>query len=486
MEEASAQMLMSLVASATGRSNVFPGGHDATVARALLSSTGRATLQKTQMMLKRMLNRVMKECRHGCRMGNGVSAGKERVDEDTADEDDDDDDDDFEMLFQRVSDVNEDVLEQARRKMDEALGLVEKEVTGRTETTAYPLRKRSLAELSDDIPKPQLNFHDWPPDNSESPFIPRPLPGSDSAVHRDVMKHLDDTYRGNRTENGEAEAPVHPVEKLVDATLESLWKKHSIPPSPLEVPATMTETRFTFVDSEEKLTKMLKRIRKVDEISVDLEHHDYRSFLGFTCLVQISTREEDFVIDALRLRRQLNALNKVFLDGNIVKVFHGARSDVQWLERDFGVYVVGLFDTGQAAKVLEYPSLSLSFLLEKFCSISSPNKKLFQLSDWRIRPLPEPMLEYARQDTHYLLYIYDCLRKELDESGRTKDAWYMSRQIGLIRYEKPAFNGSQVLARTISVPLNPTQARVLEEILRWRDRIAREKDESLHYVIPNK
>jgi len=27
------------------------------------------------------------------------------------------------------------------------------------------------------------------------------------------------------------------------------------------------------------------------------------------------------------------------------------------------------------------------------------------------RPLPEEYLRYAREDTHYLLYIYDCLRK---------------------------------------------------------------------------
>jgi len=29
------------------------------------------------------------------------------------------------------------------------------------------------------------------------------------------------------------------------------------------------------------------------------------------------------------------------------------------------------------------------------------------------RPLPEEYLRYAREDTHYLLYIYDCLRNQL-------------------------------------------------------------------------
>lgn len=33
------------------------------------------------------------------------------------------------------------------------------------------------------------------------------------------------------------------------------------------------------------------------------------------------------------------------------------------------------------------------------------------------RPLPEELVQYARQDTHYLLYIYDCLRNELINRG---------------------------------------------------------------------
>ena len=43
--------------------------------------------------------------------------------------------------------------------------------------------------------------------------------------------------------------------------------------------------------------------------------------------------------------------------------------------------------------------------------------KKYQLADWRIRPLEAEMLKYAREDTHFLLYIYDCMRLELIEKG---------------------------------------------------------------------
>jgi len=50
------------------------------------------------------------------------------------------------------------------------------------------------------------------------------------------------------------------------------------------------------------------------------QHHSYRSFQGFTCLLQISTRDKDYVIDGLLLRDKLHCLNEVFTKPSIVKV----------------------------------------------------------------------------------------------------------------------------------------------------------------------
>ena len=61
------------------------------------------------------------------------------------------------------------------------------------------------------------------------------------------------------------------------------------------------------------------------------------------------------------------ALAGVFADPGTLKVLHGADSDVVWLQRDFGLFPVTMFDTGQAARVLEYPSFGLAHLLHHFC-----------------------------------------------------------------------------------------------------------------------
>ena len=92
---------------------------------------------------------------------------------------------------------------------------------------------------------------------------------------------------------------------------------------------------------------------------------------------------------------------------------HGADSDIPWLQRDFGIYVVNLFDTGRASRALSFPSAGLAYLLSKFAGVTAD--KRHQLSDWRQRPLSDDMLAYARSDTHYLLDIYDKLLCNLDD-----------------------------------------------------------------------
>jgi exosome complex exonuclease RRP6 len=75
-----------------------------------------------------------------------------------------------------------------------------------------------------------------------------------------------------------------------------------------------------WVDNRATFQAMLKTLGKAKEIAVDLEHHDYRSYYGFVCLMQISTREQDWIVDTLELREELVALNTVFTNPNIMKV----------------------------------------------------------------------------------------------------------------------------------------------------------------------
>lgn len=90
--------------------------------------------------------------------------------------------------------------------------------------------------------------------------------------------------------------------------------------APPVAPRSFDATPFTRVSTPAAFDGMLEKLRSAQEIAVDLEHHSYRTFSGFVCLMQISTREEDWVVDTLALREELEALNEVFTDPKIVKV----------------------------------------------------------------------------------------------------------------------------------------------------------------------
>ena len=86
-----------------------------------------------------------------------------------------------------------------------------------------------------------------------------------------------------------------------------------IPYKPLE------ETPLTWVSTRAQLTELIDKLRMAREIAVDLEYHSYRTYSGFVCLMQISTREEDWIVDPFELRDELEGLNEIFTNPSIVK-----------------------------------------------------------------------------------------------------------------------------------------------------------------------
>ncbi|VEN41035.1 unnamed protein product [Callosobruchus maculatus] len=279
----------------------------------------------------------------------------------------------------------------------------------------------------------------------------------------------------------------HPYEFELDRFApppEQLLKEEPIIPQPIE------HTPFYEIDQPEQIESLVEKLRTCKEFAVDLEHHSYRSFMGITCLMQISTRDADYIIDTLALRDKLHLLNEVFTKSSILKIFHGAECDIQWLQRDLSIYVVNMFDTYQAAKALGYSGRSLAYLIERFCNFA-PNKE-FQLADWRIRPLPNELKQYARGDTHYLIYIYQMMKNDLLKKANGQDNLLLSvindsTEICKKRYFKPVFKEDSYMDfyRKCKRLFDNRQLYALRELYKWRDEIARQEDESTGYVLPN-
>lgn len=253
-----------------------------------------------------------------------------------------------------------------------------------------------------------------------------------------------------------------------------------------------------YVDTEEGVAAMLEELKAAKELAIDLEHHDQHSYIGLVSLMQISTREKDWIIDTLKPWRQnLQILNQVFADPSILKVFQGSNMDMVWLQRDLGLYVVGLFDTYYASASLNFPGRSLKYLLARFANFDA--QKQFQLADWRVRPLPADLIDYARSDTHYLLNIYDNLRNMLIDASTPQSNLidYVlgeSKKEALQVYQHPAYDaetgrgpaGWLSMLGSRNVRFDSQQFAVFRSLHSWRDRKAREQDEGVQHILPNR
>jgi exosome complex exonuclease RRP6 len=107
------------------------------------------------------------------------------------------------------------------------------------------------------------------------------------------------------------------------------------------------------------------------------------------------------------------------------------------------------------------------------------------------------MMKYAREDTHYLLYIYDTFRRKLIAMGMLKSpknsvqflraALDQSRDVCLRMYVKPELKDCRyfTMIANHATGLSRTQCSVLKFLLKWRDYISRLEDESSPFVCAN-
>ncbi|XP_025192206.1 exosome component 10 isoform X1 [Melanaphis sacchari] len=394
-------------------------------------------------------------------------------------------DKDDDHQFELIEEGNDTILDRVTHNIDTLNGsfknvdvsVVPKAFISESTDNTQAANKKRILVHGRNIERPQIKFK-IKVDNRPVPFKPLLTSKPNSKVPLDLCLETNDDgimfYK-------------HPYQLELD--------EFKVPVEHLNVskavyPATLEDTKFVEVYTEEQLNLMISDLENVNELAIDLEAHSYRTYQGFTCLMQISTRNADYIIDTLHLREKLHVLNEIFTNPAVVKVFHGADSDIPWLQRDLGLYIVNMFDTYQAAKILNFSRKGLDFLLKHYCNVDAD--KAFQLYDWRTRPLSPEAIYYARCDTHYLLYVYDMIKKDLmamstNQCNYIELVFQRSADVCKTRYEVNILSDDSHLSmyKRSKKMFDIQQMYALKHIYAWRDKLARELDESPGYILPN-
>ena len=172
---------------------------------------------------------------------------------------------------------------------------------------------------------------------------------------------------------------------------------------------------FVYLDTVSAVEELAARIQGVKELALDTEGASFHRFVDRIYLLQLSTRDTHAVIDPLPIGRP-TGLGRLLEDPSVEVVFHDADYDLRLLEQDYGWKITHIFDTRIAAQLLGYTAFGLAALLERFFAVKLDKKH--QRADWSMRPLTADMLDYAAQDTRYLLELKDLMSAELQRMGR--------------------------------------------------------------------
>ncbi|GBD32000.1 Ribonuclease D [bacterium HR33] len=230
------------------------------------------------------------------------------------------------------------------------------------------------------------------------------------------------------------------------------------------------------------LADLIERISAARRVAMDTESASFHRYRDRVYLIQLSSQEEDAVVDPLALDN-LEPLERLLADGSVEKVFHDADYDLRVLNRDYGFSARNIFDTRIAAQLLGEPSVSLAGLLHKYFGVELD--KRLQRADWSVRPLPEAMLAYAVTDTKYLLPLRDRLKERLEEAGRWEWAKEEFSRLEGIRWSAEDREGPLYRRVKGSGKLSPIERGVLEALLRWREEAARSADRPPFKIITN-
>jgi ribonuclease D len=221
------------------------------------------------------------------------------------------------------------------------------------------------------------------------------------------------------------------------------------------------------------LSAMKAAIEHVPTLCVDTESDSLYSYFEKVCLLQFSTREQDYVVDPLVLP-DVSILGTVFADPHIEKVFHAAEYDILCMKRDYGFSFENLFDTMIAARILGWPNVGLGNILQEQFGITL-NKKM-QRADWGHRPLTEEQIAYAREDTHFLLALRDLQVGELEKRGRLIEAREEFERLTRAEPTPRRFDPDAYWNLDGARDLDPVQLGILRELFHFRDVHARKED----------
>ena len=229
-----------------------------------------------------------------------------------------------------------------------------------------------------------------------------------------------------------------------------------------------------------QLSQYLDHIEDEILLAVDTEFRRVDSYFPELCLIQIATSDKLECIDALALNN-LEPLFVKLYDKKTKWIVHSARQDIEALFYLSSRIPSAIFDTQIAASFLNYPlQISYQSLTESLQNVRLEKK--FTRFDWKKRPLPTDVLQYAIDDVRYLIPIFNQLSNELIKQNKLD--WTEEECRFLLNKETYSPNLKQIIKKTKGISKISTKDNNLAiNLILWRESVAQKKNKPRKWIM---
>ncbi len=242
----------------------------------------------------------------------------------------------------------------------------------------------------------------------------------------------------------------------------------------------MQESGWELISTQAGLVECCQILEGFATVALDTEGDSLHCYFEKLCLIQISVAGYNLLIDSLR-PLDFSTFNDLLKNRKLV--FHGCDYDLRMLRRGINFVATEVVDTYIAAKLAGAKEVGLAFLVKEFFGIDLP--KSSQKANWARRPLSPKMMEYAVNDTAYLLELAVCLIEDLKRKGRNE--WFEESCLRAVT--AAAEDREKDLDKIWKVPgsagLGGKSLAVLKSVWRWRESEAQKSDRPAFQIMPN-
>jgi ribonuclease D len=240
--------------------------------------------------------------------------------------------------------------------------------------------------------------------------------------------------------------------------------------------------QLIYIDNDLALKTLCTDLQGCSWLAVDTEFERVSTYYPELCLLQLSNRDINAVVDPLA-SISLKPLYTLLYDPGIIKVFHAARQDFELFYHLKRELPLPLFDTQIAAGLLGYDSQTgYANLVSELTGVELA--KTQTRTNWKQRPLSQNQLLYAADDVIYLGQIYEILVARLRESGKMNLLEQACTALNTPELYEP--DPDQIWRKIKEARrLNGQPLEILKQLAAWREITARKENQPRKWILPD-